>query len=84
MNKDVKNLLSLEDLDDITGGRISLAGYGMLTALMVGLKKRGYDKEHCLQIIREGWAEDMKFKTVFTDQTDEDLQNALDFVNRTW
>ena len=37
----LKNELSLDDLDEINGGRIKVAGYGLLTAMMAMQKKLG-------------------------------------------
>ena len=76
--------LSLDDLDEVSGGRIKLSGYAILTAIILQMKALGYDKEHCIQSLKDGWEENCKFKTAFTDQTGEDLQQAIDFINGTW
>ena len=78
------NELSLDDLDEVSGGRIKLAGYGLLTAMINQVKALGKSKEECIQVLVEGWETDCAFKKLFTDQTGEDLQKAIDFINRTW
>ena len=49
---------------------------------MVQMKALGYDKEFCIQTFMEGWETDCKFKTSFTDQTGDDLANAIGFLTR--
>lgn len=76
--------LSLDSLNEVSGGRIKLAGYGLLTAMMAQVKLLGKNKEECIKVLTEGWEEDCKFKTAFTDQTGADLQDAIDFINKNW
>ena len=76
--------LSLDDLSGISGGRIKLAGYGLLTAMIAQIKMLGKDKEECIQVLKDGWETDCEFKKLFTDQTGEDLQAAIDFINNVW
>lgn len=80
----LKKELSLDDLDEVSGGRIRISGYAILTAFIAQMKALGYDKEHCIQSLKEGWEENCKFKTAFTDQTGDDLKQAIDFINGTW
>lgn len=80
----LKNELSLDDLDEINGGRIKVAGYGLLTAMMAMQKKLGNSKEHCIQVLISGWETDCQFKTMFTDQTGDDLQKAIDYIEKYW
>ena len=76
--------LSLDKLDEVSGGRIKIAGYGVLTALIAQMKALEKDKEYCIQALINGWESDSPFKRLFTDQTGDDLQKAIDFINRTW
>ena len=80
----LKKELSLDDLDEVSGGRIKLSGYALLTAFILQMKALGHDKEYCIKALQEGWEEDCKFKTAFTDQTGDDLQQAIDFIKATW
>ena len=76
--------LSLDNLDEVNGGRIKITGYGLLTAMIVQMKALGKDKDHCIETLRNGWETDCEFKTKFTDQTGEDLQKAIDFIEKNW
>ena len=76
--------LSLDNLDEVNGGRIKITGYGLLTAMIVQMKALGKDKDHCIEALRSGWETDCEFKTKFTDQTGEDLQKAIDFIEKNW
>ena len=76
--------LSLDNLDEVNGGRIKITGYGLLTAMIVQMKALGKDKDHCIEALRNGWETDCEFKTKFTDQTGEDLQKAIDFIEKNW
>lgn len=74
--------LDLDALEDIAGGRIKTGGYTILTATIKQYQELGRDKEYCMQAIRKGWEEDCKFKKVFTDGKDEDLDLALAYIDR--
>jgi len=76
--------LSLNDLDEVSGGKIKISGYALLTAMMVQVKALGKDKEHCIQILKKSWETDSAFKTAFTDQTGEDLNKAIESIDRNW
>lgn len=76
--------LSLDNLDEVSGGRIKLGGYALLTAMMAQMKALGKDKEHCIQALINGWETDCAFKTKFTDQTGDDLQKAIAFIDKNW
>ena len=52
MNKDVKNLLSLDDLIDVNGGQVSVSGYKELAEFIATLKGLGCSKEMFIQIIK--------------------------------
>ena len=80
----LKKELSLDNLDEVSGGRIKLSGYAILTAFILQMKALEKDKDYCIQSLKEGWESDCKFKTAFTDQTGDDLQQAIDFINATW
>lgn len=81
-NKDKE--LSLDILDEISGGKIKLTGYAMLTALIAQVKALGKSKERCIEMLRGGWETNCDFKTKFTDQTDDDLEKAIEFVKKHW
>lgn len=76
--------LDLDELESVSGGRIKVTGFGLLRAIIVQIKALGYDKEFFIQTFMEGWETDCKFKTSFTDQTGDDLANAIDFLDKTW
>ena len=77
-------ILDLDELAEVSGGRIKLAGYGLLLAAMNQYKRLGKDKEYCLQAIRHGWETDCQFRTQFTDGTDADLEQALAYIDKNW
>ena len=76
--------LNDDDIEDVSGGRIKITGYGMLAALMAQVKLLGKDKEHCIEILRHGWETDCEFKVKLTDGTDEDLEKAIAFIEKNW
>ena len=76
--------LSLDNLDEVSGGRIKLAGYALLRAMIAQMKALGKDKNHCIEALKNGWETDSAFKTGFTDQTGDDLQKAIDFIEKNW
>ena len=78
------NELSLDSISEVCGGRVKLGGYALLTAMMVQYKALGKDKDYCIKALQEGWETDCAFKTKFTDQTGDDLQAAIDFINDKW
>ena len=84
LDKILEKELSLDSLDDVNGGRIKLSGYGLLSAFILQMKALDKDKEYAIQALIEGWNEDCEFKTRFTDQTNDDLQKAINFVERNW
>lgn len=83
MNKEVGKL-SLDDLIDVNGGQVSVGGYKELAEFITTLKGLGCSKEMFIQIIKKSWDENCLFKTSYTDQTDEDFQDVVDFVNNNW
>ena len=80
----LNNEISLDDLSEISGGRIKLAGYGLLTAMMAQMKALGKDKDYCINALANGWQTDCEFKRFFTDQTNDDLQKAIEFIDKNW
>ena len=84
LDRIVKKELSLDSLDEVSGGRIKVTGYALLRAMMAQMKVLGKDKDHCIQALKEGWDSDCEFKTKFTDQTGDDLQKAIDYIDKNW
>ncbi|SCW45583.1 hypothetical protein SAMN02910456_01205 [Ruminococcaceae bacterium YRB3002] len=84
MAEEMDKELSLDDLDAVSGGKVYMSGYAALTALIYQMKALGKSKEDCIRAVEHSWATDADFKTKFTDQTDADLQRAIDFVNKAW
>lgn len=76
--------ISLDDLEEVSGGRIKLTGYGLLKAYMLQMKQLGKDKDEAVRKFINSWETDAPFKTKFTDGTDADLQQALDFIDTYW
>lgn len=76
--------LSPDNLDEVSGGKISVAGYASLQALIWQMKKLGKDKEYCINSVRNGWNLDCQYKTDFTDGTDEDLQRSIAYIEKHW
>ena len=76
--------LTLDELDEVSGGRIKLSGYALLTALIVQMKILEKDKEYCIEALKNGWQQDCEFKTRFTDETNDDLQQAIAFIEKNW
>lgn len=56
----------------------------MLTAVIAQVKTLGKSKERCIEILRGGWETNCDYKTKFTDQTDDDLEKAIEFVEKHW
>ncbi len=79
----MKKELSPDDLDEASGGRIRIAGYGLLRAIMVRMKALGYDKVFCIQTFKEGRETDCKFRTSFTGQTGDGLADPIGFIDKT-
>lgn len=76
--------LSLEELDDVSGGRIKVGGYVMLNALMYEYKRLGKDKDYVIQAVTNGWNQDCEYRKRCTDGTDSDLQQTIDYINKHW
>ncbi|MBR3245244.1 MAG: hypothetical protein IKF90_21545 [Parasporobacterium sp.] len=76
--------VSLEELEEVSGGRIKVTGYALLTAVILQYKSLGKDKEYVIQVVTKSWATDCEFKRRFTDGTSADLQQAIDFINTHW
>lgn len=76
--------LNLDNLDEVSGGRIKLKGYAALEGLMWQMKRLGKDKEYCIEAVRNGWYQDSPYKTDFTDGTDEDLEKTLAYIEKNW
>ena len=79
-----KKDLGLDELEEVSGGRVKAAGYATLLAAMRILKKNGKDKEYAKRMVIDGWGEDCPYKVTLTDGTDEDLQNTLAFIDKNW
>ena len=84
LEKNSKQELSLENLNEVSGGRIKLAGYALLSAFILQMKELGKDKDYCIESLKSGWETNCNFKVCFTDETGDDLQKAIDFINATW
>ena len=84
INEEDMQELPLEDLEEVSGGRITIAGYGLLAAYILLYKELGKDKDYAIEALKKGWNTDSRFKQIFTDKTDEDLQTAIDFIDRHW
>ena len=80
----INSEISLDELNKVSGGRVKIAGYGLLLAFVKQFKVLGKDKEYAIQQLIEGWNNDSKFRKSFTDGTDGDLQKAIDYVNEHW
>ncbi|MBR4719853.1 MAG: hypothetical protein IKP31_06405 [Lachnospiraceae bacterium] len=78
-----QNELSLDELDEVSGGRISIAGYTILYAAVKLIKSKGKDKEYAIREITEGWNQDCDFKK-FTNGTEDDLKRVVQFINLVW
>ena len=76
--------LKLDDLGEISGGKVRVEGYGILMQLIAKYKKQGKSKEDCIATIRKGWEGDCRFKLGLIDGTDEDLKTILDYVETNW
>ena len=76
--------LDLNDLGEVSGGRVRIEGYGILMELIAKYKKQGKSKEDCIATIKRGWEGDCRFKLGLTDGTDEDLKTILDYVETNW
>ena len=61
--------LSLDELDEVNGGRVSATGYTLLFAAVRLIKKKGMDKNYAISEITAGWNQDCDFKKKFTDGT---------------
>ena len=78
------NEISLDELEDVSGGRVKVAGYATLLAAMRILKKNGEDKEYAKQMVIKGWEENCPYRAELTDGTDEDLRKTLEFIDKNW
>ena len=76
--------LSLDDLDGIAGGKVDVAGYAIVLGAIKMFKKRGVDKDFFIQDFINGWNQDSEFRQKYTDGTDEDLQDLIDYIDRKW
>ena len=76
--------ISLDDLDEVSGGKIKLTGYALLRAYMWQMKELNHNKEETVEDFIDSWNKNCEFRTRFTDGTDADLQSGIDFINRFW
>ena len=76
--------LDLNDLGEVSGGKVRIEGYGILMELIAKYKKQGKSKEDCIATIKRGWEGDCRFKLGLTDGTDEDLKTILNYVETNW
>ena len=76
--------LSLDELDEVSGGKIKVAGYAILTAAVALLSSRGVGKERGIAEIVDGWNSGCEFKDRYTDGTAEDLQDVINYLNKIW
>ena len=76
--------LKIDDLEEVSGGRVRVEGYGILMELIAKYKKQGKSKEDCIATIRKGWEGDCRFKMGLTDGTDEDLKTIINYVETNW
>lgn len=79
-----KKILLDDHLEEASGGKIKLSGYGLLTAFVLQMKELGKDRDYCIQALKESWEENNKFKMLFTDQEDSDLRQAIDYIKGIW
>ncbi len=84
MAESKKRELSLENIDEVNGGRIKLTGYALLTAFIAFVKSHGHSLEEGLEMFTDGWEEGCEFKSRFTDATEEDFQRAINFLKNNW
>ena len=76
--------LSLDNLEEVSGGRVKVKGYAALEAVMWQMKQLGKSKEDCIKALHHGWDTDAKYKTDYTDGTDEDLQKSIAYIDKNW
>jgi hypothetical protein len=76
--------ISLDDLDEVSGGKIKLTGYALLRAYMWQMKELNHNKEETVEDFIDSWNKNCEFRTRFTDGTEADLQSGIDFINRFW
>ena len=74
----------MDELAEVSGGRIKLGGYTLLRAMMMQMKTLGKTKEYAIQRFIQGWETECAFKTQFTSQTGDDLQEAINFIEKKW
>lgn len=76
--------LSLENLEEISGGRIKAAGYAALLAAIKLFKNKGYDREYAINAIMKGWDENCPYRVKFTDGTDADREATINYIKAMW
>ena len=76
--------LTVDELEDVIGGKIKVTGYVALGAAMKQFKDLGKSKEYAIKAIKSGWAQGCTFRTALTDGTEADLKAAIDFVDKYW
>jgi hypothetical protein len=76
--------LSPEELGEVTGGKVTLAGYGLVFYAVMKFKEKGFSKEYCIQEMTAGWNKGSIFKSHLTDATDDDLQDVINYINMIW
>jgi hypothetical protein len=76
--------LSLDELEDIAGGKITAGGYLVLSSAVLVAKRMGKTKDSLIEVITESWETGSKFKDRCTDGMDMDLTNAISYINQIW
>ena len=76
--------ITLDDLEQVSGGRVKLAGYGLLSLFIWQMKQLGHSKEETVEAFIDGWNENCEFRKRFTDGTDADMETGLRYINEQW
>ncbi len=76
--------LSLDELQEVAGGKINVKGYLMLSSAIAVAKTMGKSKETVIQAVKHGWETGCKFRVEGTDGVELDLMKALEYVNQMW
>ncbi len=76
--------LSLDELEDIAGGKITAGGYLVLSSAVLVAKRMGKTKDSLIEVITESWETGSKFKDRCTNGMDMDLTNAISYINQIW
>ncbi len=81
---DALDELSLDELENIAGGKISAPGYALVAGAVVLFKSKGYSKDECIKEMIAGWNRGSTFRYKLTDGTNQDMQDMVDYINSIW